>query len=191
MPPKVRYSRDDIASAAFELVRERGHDALNARTLAERLGCSTQPLLYQFESIDQIRQEAYRLVDDFHTGYIMDGLEQAEDPLMALGLNYVRFGHEEPRLFRFLFQTNGLGAQDVETLLANPDLTAMIGLVADATGMAELDARMVFLSLFVCAHGYASLLANNAIDFDEELVSMALTSAYLGAVAQMGGDGCA
>ena len=187
MPPKARFTRDDIVAAAFGLVRERGHECLNARLLAEALGCSTQPLLYQFESMDQIRRETYRVADEFHTGFLMTGLDQAEDPLMALGLNYVHFGHDEPHLFRFLFQTNGLGAQDVEALLDNPALSPMIGLVADAVGVSERDARAVFLSLFVSAHGYASLLANNAIAFDEKLVSMALTSAYLGAVAQLRG----
>jgi hypothetical protein len=62
----------------------------------------------------------------------------------------------------------------------------MLGLVAQDAGISEDDARTVFLSLFIAAHGYASLLAYNAISFDEELVSMALTSAYMGAIAQLG-----
>ena len=97
----------------------------------------------------------------------------------------MRFGYEEPRLFRFLFQTDGLGAQDIGALLDGPDLGQIIGLVAQEVGISESDARTVFLSLFIAAHGYASLLANNAISFDEEIVSMALTSAYMGAIAQL------
>ena len=187
MPPKARFTRDDIVAAAFGLVRERGHECLNARLLAEALGCSTQPLLYQFESMDQIRRETYRVADEFHTGFLMTGLDQAEDPLMALGLNYVRFAHEEPRLFRFLFQTDGLGAHDLAALLDNPDLAEMIALVGNAAGISEDDARTMFLSLFISAHGFASLLANNAIDYDERLVSTVLVSAYNGAIAQLRG----
>ena len=186
MPAKPKVTRSDIVQAALALIREQGHGELNARMLAERLGCSTQPLLYWFASMDEIRREAYAAADTLHTGFIMDGLEQADDPLLALGINYVRFGHEEPHLFRFLFQTDGLGAQDVEALFENPDLGPMLGLVAQEAGISEDDARSVFLSLFIAAHGYASLLANNAISFDEELVSMALTSAYVGAIAQLG-----
>ena len=186
MPAKPKVTRDDIVQAAFELIRTQGHEALNARTLAEALGCSTQPLLYWFASMDEIRRETYRAADAFHTGFITGGIEQADDPLLALGINYVRFGHEEPHLFRFLFQTDGLGAQDVGALFDNPDLGPMFGLVAQEAGISEDDARTVFLSLFIAAHGYASLLAYNAISFDEELVSMALTSAYMGAIAQLG-----
>ena len=185
MPPKPKVTRDDIVQAAFELIRSQGHEALNARNLAEALGCSTQPLLYWFESMEEIRRETYIAADGFHTGFIMEGIEHADDPLLALGVNYVRFGYEEPHLFRFLFQTDGLGAQDIGALLDSPDLGQMIGLVAQEVGISESDARTVFLSLFIAAHGYASLLANNAISFDEEIVSMALTSAYMGAIAQL------
>ena len=185
MPAKPKVTRDDIVQAAFELIRSQGHEALNARNLAEALGCSTQPLLYWFASMDEIRRETYRAADAFHTGFITGGIEHADDPLLALGINYVRFGYEEPRLFRFLFQTDGLGAQDIEALLNSPDLGQMIGLIARETGISESDARTVFLSLFIAAHGYASLLANNAISFDEQIVSMALTSAYTGAIAQL------
>ena len=187
MPPKPKVTRDDIVSAAFALVREQGHEQLNTRKLASALGCSTQPLLYQFESMDQIRQATYRAADEFHTGSLMQGLDKADDPLMALGLNYVRFAHEEPRLFRFLFQTDGLGAHDLAALLDNPDLAEMIALVGNAAGIFEDDARTMFLSLFISAHGFASLLANNAIDYDERLVSTVLVSAYNGAIAQLRG----
>lgn len=186
MPARAKVTRNDIVEAALRLVRTQGHEALNARTLAGELGCSTQPLLYHFGSMDQIRREAWHAADGLHTAALLSGLEQAGDPLLALGLNYVRFGHEEPRLFRFLFQTDGLGVQDVGALLDSPDLSQMMALVSQEAGICAEDARTVFLSLFVVAHGYASLLANNAISFDETLVTTALTSAYLGAVAQLG-----
>ena len=185
MPPKPKVTRDDIVAAAFELVRKQGHEQLNTRKLASELGCSTQPLLYWFDSMEDIRRETYAAADGFHTGFILEGIGHADDPLLALGINYVRFGYEEPRLFRFLFQTDGLGAQDIGALLDGPDLGQIIGLVVQEVGISESDARTVFLSLFIAAHGYASLLANNAISFDEEIVSMALTSAYMGAIAQL------
>ena len=185
MPPKPKVTRDDIVAAAFELVRKQGHEQLNTRKLASELGCSTQPLLYWFDSMEDIRRETYAAADGFHTAFLMEGIGQADDPLLALGINYVRFGYEEPRLFRFLFQTDGLGAQDIGALLDGPDLGQMIGLVAQEVGISESDARTVFLSLVIAAHGYASLLANNAISFDGQIVSMALTSANMGAIAQL------
>ena len=101
MPPKVKVTREMVADAAFEVIRTSGHENLNARTIAEYLGCSTQPVLYSFRTVDEIREAAYEQADHFHTEFISPK-ETDQNPMLALGLNYVRFGHEEKNLFRFL-----------------------------------------------------------------------------------------
>ena len=63
MPPKPKVTRNQIVAAAFELVRTQGHESLNVRTLAKALGCSTQPLLYWFDSMEEIRRETYVVAD--------------------------------------------------------------------------------------------------------------------------------
>jgi hypothetical protein len=146
------------------------------------LGCSTQPVLYHFATMDEVRASAYRAIDELHTAYLMTGLESAADPLMQLGLNYVRFAHEESQLFRFLFQTNAFGGQDLTALVAAPEVGELVALVAQESGMEEAQAQRVFLTIFVAAHGYASLLANNALPFDEAQAASVLEAAYVGAL---------
>ena len=170
MPPKVQVSKKMILDAAFEIVRKEGHENLNARRIAEFLGCSTQPVLYNFKTVDEIREEVYRIADEYHTGYIMPDENLDKDPLLALGLNYIRFGHEERHLFRFLFQTNQFGGMDVDALVSDPRLSAVIGMMTEDMKCGESEAREMFLLIFVAAHGYASLLANNAMEYDEALI---------------------
>ena len=40
MPPKPKYTKEEIIAAAFELVREAGSDALTAREVGKRLSTS-------------------------------------------------------------------------------------------------------------------------------------------------------
>ena len=175
MPPKVKVTREMVAEAAFELVRTSGHEALNTRTIAERLGCSTQPVLYSFRTVDEIRSAAYEIADGFHTSFIMPkGTE--EDPMLALGLNYVRFGYEEKNLFRFLFQTDKFGGMDVDALLSDPNLSGI------------LEVREAFLSFFCAAHGLASLLANNSMEYDEEQCRKMLENVFYGMLASGKGE---
>ena len=178
-------TREAILDAAVALVREEGHEQLNARALAARLGCSTQPVLYCFKTMDELRQEAYAVVDQLHTAFLMQGLDAGgdDDPLLLLGLNYVRFACEEPRYFRFLFQTDGLGQQDMMALVADPGLAPLIQAVAQEANLEEDAARQAFLAIFATAHGFASLLANNALEYNEEQVASALTGSFLGAAA--------
>ena len=178
MPPKVRVTKKMILDASFDIVRKEGHENLNARRIAERLGCSTQPVLYNFKTVDEIREEVYRIADEYHSSYIMPDEEVAQDPLLALGLNYIRFGHEERHLFRFLFQTNQFGGLNMDALVNAPQLSVVIGVMAGGMGCGETEAREMFMLFFVAAHGYASLLANNAMEYDEDQSVKMLETMY-------------
>ena len=188
MPPKVRVTKKMILDAAFDIVRKEGHESLNARRIAECLGCSTQPVLYNFKSVDEIREETYRIADEYHTGYIMPGEKTNTDPLLFLGLNYIRFGYEEKHLFRFLFQTNQFGGMDMNTLMNNPELAAIIGIVAKSIDCNETDARELFLTFFVVAHGYASLMANNTMEYDEKQSEKILKTVFCGMLSSLKGQ---
>ena len=52
MPPKAKVTKDMIIDAAFNVVREAGAENINARTVAKKLKCSTQPVMYHFETIE-------------------------------------------------------------------------------------------------------------------------------------------
>ena len=178
MPPKVRVTKKMILDASFDIVRKEGYENLNARRIAERLGCSTQPVLYNFKTVDEIREEVYRIADEYHTGCIMPDEKSDRDPLLTLGLNYIRFGYEQPHLFRFLFQTNQFGGMNMDALINDPQLSAVIGIVAGGMKCSEAQAREMFLLFFSAAHGYASLLANNAMEYDEKLSVKMLETLY-------------
>ena len=106
MPPKPKITKDMILDASFEIVREQGHEMLNVRAIAAKLKCSTQPVMYNFKTIEEIRTQTYKRADEYHSAYIMPRGKSCDDPLLELGMNYIRFGYEEKNLFRFLFQTN-------------------------------------------------------------------------------------
>lgn len=183
MPPKVRITREMIIQAGFAIVREEGADALNARTVAQRLGCSTQPVLYQFATVDDMRKAVYACADEFHTGYIMQGLEVSEMPMLTLGLNYIRFAAEEARLFRFLFQSSGLGSGNVMNLMNDPALSPMLSILQQAADVTPEAARRIFRQLLLAVHGYASLLANNPMPYNENEAIQLLDSIFSGACA--------
>lgn len=176
MPPKTKISREMIIEAAFRVIREQGHEQLNVRTVAEVLGCSTQPVMYNFKTVEALRAEAYRMADEFHSEYISPKGEG--NPLLELGMNYTRFGYEEKNLFRFLFQANEFAGKNMMDLVADPAASDMVGMVAAAVGCSTEEARKLFVSLFASAHGIASLLANNAMAYETELFRGVLANAF-------------
>ncbi|MDE6530836.1 MAG: TetR/AcrR family transcriptional regulator [Lachnospiraceae bacterium] len=182
MPPKIKITKEMILDASFEIIRSKGHEHLNVRNIAEYLKCSTQPVLYNFKTVDEIREAVYRKADEYHTAYIMpeDG---DENPMLSLGLNYVRFGQEEKNLFRFLFQTNQFGGMDIATLMENPDLSDIILVISKGLDCDATEAGEMFLTFFTIAHGLASLLANNAMKYDGEQSKKMLSNVFFGMLA--------
>ena len=181
MPPRVKITRDMIVSAATEIVRESGAEALNARTVAQKLNCSTQPVMYHFATMEDLKRAAYAQADRFHTDCLMKRSGR-RDPLLEIGLNYIRFAIQEPRLFRFLFQSGYAKENNLLEMLDSEELAPVLAAMQEGLGMDRGKTKDVFLSVALFAHGYASIIANNALEFDEDLVAAHLERAFLGAV---------
>lgn len=109
MPPKVKFQKEEIVSAALEIVREKGIDALTARETAAKLGVSTRPIFTYFDTMDQLKGEVYACAKHIYRDYIERGLTE---PIANLGVGkqYIRFAKEEPELFRLLYLTKPVGA---------------------------------------------------------------------------------
>lgn len=182
MPPKVRITKEMVTDASVEIIRKHGHENLNARTIAEHLNCSTQPVMYNFKTVDEIREAAYAVADAYHTSFIMPK-EADGNPMLALGLNYVRFGYEEKNLFRFLFQTNQFGGMDIGSLMGDPALSGILEVMAAGLGCDPEETREMFLTFFCVAHGLASMMANNSMEYDEAQARKMLEEIFFGMIA--------
>ena len=71
-------------------------------------------------------------------------------------------------IFRFLFQTDTFAGLDSNDLMSNEGLTEILSMVAGESGCSIEDAKEIFFGLFVAAHGIASLLANNSMEYEED-----------------------
>ncbi len=158
-----------MIDGAFRLIREQGHEALTARNLASFLGCSTQPIMYQFPNLDNLRDLTYRKADAFHTEYLL-----AAEDLLEMGLRYVRFAKEEPLLFKFLFQSGRFTGLSMEDLIRAPETAGVLTAVSAEEDLAPEEAAAFFEPLAALVHGYASLIANNAMEYDPDAIQKAL-----------------
>lgn len=178
MPPKTKINQEMIVDAAIQVIKVQGHEQMNARTIAEELHCSTQPVMYHFKTIEEIRAAVYRKADALHSEFIRPTGQRNSNPLLELGLNYIQFGYEQKNLFRFLFQTNGFEGMSMMNLVADPAITEIIQMVSQVMNCSVEEGKEAFFTLFVSAHGIASLLANNAMEYDEETFKRVLKNAY-------------
>ncbi len=181
MPPKARITKDMIINAAVEVARRSGFESINARAVSGQLHCSTQPVMYHFSTIDSLKKAAYRRADQLHTQYMMN-TPPGQDPILGIGMNYIRFAVEEPQLFRFLFQSGYAGENSLLEMVNSEELIPVLAAMQAGAGLSMKKTRDVFLTVALFAHGYASLITNNHLEFDEKLIAEHLERAWNGAV---------
>lgn len=169
MPKKPTTTKEAIIDGAFRLVREQGHEALTVRNLASFLGCSTQPIMYQFPDTGILKDLTYRKADAFHSEYIL-----AAGDLLEIGIRYIRFAKEEPWLFRFLFQSGRFSGLSLEDLILAPEAADVLAAVRTEEELTKEAAAAFFEPLVAVVHGYACLIANNGMKYDPDTIRKAL-----------------
>lgn len=103
MPPAIRFTRESVLNAAYELVRRDGPSALNARAVARELGGSTQPIFRLFSGMDELRVEVIRLADQNICSRMKENARLSRAPYLSVCMNYLLFARDEPQLFKLLF----------------------------------------------------------------------------------------
>ena len=182
MPAKAKVTKEMILDAAFAIAREVGAENISARTVSERLHCSTQPVLYHYATIDELKRAVYAKADLYHSEYLMQIEKPQKGAALGIGMNYIRFAIEEAHLFRFLFQSDYFSGSTLLELIDAEELMPVLSAMQSALGVDMEQTKKVFLTVFLFAHGYASIIANNSLQYDEALIQIQLEQAYRGAI---------
>ncbi len=182
MPAKARISRQQIIDCAADIIREQSLSAVNARNVARQLHCSTQPVLYYFATMEELKQAVYDHINQFHTAYLLN-VSDEDNALLQIGLNYIRFAVEYPNWFQFIFNADYGHKVSLEDIISAPEQTPFIKAIVNETGIDEQKARDIFLILAMFVHGYASIISTDSLKYDEETVARHLEMTFNGALA--------
>jgi AcrR family transcriptional regulator len=184
MAPKVKITKEEILSAAVELVRTGGEQSLNARNIAAALNCSTQPIFSNFATMEELRYAVLVQADALYRDYIHREMESGKYPAYkASGMAYIRFAKEEKELFKLLYMRN----RDGEAFSVGAEVDSeMEALVQTQTGLSETEAKLFHLEVWAYVHGIATMFATGFLNLEWELVSKMLTDCYQGLRKQNG-----
>lgn len=158
VPAARKVSKDEIIDAAVEVLRDGGFSAVNARSVARKLGCSTQPIYFSFQSMDELKAALSERAIRMHTRRVRDSLrahEGNDSRYSSYGMGFVRFAAEEKQLFRWLYlKSHQLGPYQNDVLL--PEIIAVI---VEEFGYSEEVARRFHQDMTYFTYGLA-ILAN-------------------------------
>ena len=105
MPPKPKFTKEEIVDKAFELVRDKGFDALTSRELGNRLGSSARPIFTVFKDMNEVKSEVKKKAEDLLNEYLTRA-ENYEVMYKQAIKETIQFASDEPNLFHLLFLRN-------------------------------------------------------------------------------------
>ena len=158
MPAAKKVSRDAILDAAIQVLRDGGFSAINARSVAQKLGCSTQPIYFSFKSMEELKVALTERAIAMHTQRVQDFLQAHkgnDSRYSSYGMGFVKFAAEEKQLFRWLYlEGKQLGPYQNDVLL--PEILQVI---MEEFGYQEPVARRLHQDMIYFSYGLA-ILAN-------------------------------
>ena len=106
MPAIKKISKETVIDAAVDVLREDGFSAINARSVAKKLGCSTQPIYHSFRNMEELKTALTERAIQMHTQRVRESLRSHEgndSRYSSYGMGFVKFAAEEKQFFRWLY----------------------------------------------------------------------------------------
>ncbi len=167
MPPKQRITREMILERSFAMFCQEGMGAVNARSVAKALNCSTQPIFSYFSGMDDLKNALDQKAHDVFEQTV--GEETKDCPALEGKCNaYVRFATEQPRLFAHMFLREDNGVQSFGNELVREP---MIAAEAGEQGLDNEKAKRICEDVLLYAHGLAAMQATGRTNFAKDQVA--------------------
>ena len=178
MPPKSKFTREQVIAAALDVTRKKGIAGLTARGLAAELASSAKPIFGLFQNMEEVQKEVIAAAYMLYQSYIQKGMADGKyPPYIASGVAYIQFAKEEKELFKLLFMRDRTGEKTEEN---REEMRPMLDLIMNNLGIDEEKAYFFHLELWLYVHGIATMTATNYLEWDIEFIDTALTDAYEG-----------
>ncbi len=189
MPPKAKFTRDEISEAALNIVKTDGFEALTSRALGRSLGSSARPIFTVFENMDEVQQAVLESAKKLYKEYVNKGLTE-EPPFKGVGTQYILFSVNEPKLFQLLFMTEQSQIPDLSGVLSliEESYEEILLSIQNSYGISESLAKKLYHHLWIYTHGIATLCATKMCRFTGDEINSMITEVCTSILKNIKGD---
>ncbi len=186
MPPKAKFTREQIINTTLEITKEEGFEHITARAIGAKLDSSARPIFTVFQSMDEVLEETIKAVKCVYNEYVNKGLSD-EIPFKGVGTSYISFAKNEPAFFRLMFMRSNKESAELATILPAIDDNSdkILNSIMQPYGLGYDDAYELYKYLWIFTHGIASLCATNVCNFTDEEISVLLTNEFIGILKKL------
>jgi AcrR family transcriptional regulator len=167
MPPKTKYTREEVIRAAMAEVEDNGLKSLTARSVAARLGSSTAPVYKHFSAMDELALGVIRETQRALLAYT--SRPYTDRIFLNMGTGVAMFACEHSGLYRALMLEGDSFSDVVREFLDT--LETELARDTRFTALSARERHGLLRKMWTFTHGLASLICVGLIkDCNQDFV---------------------
>lgn len=180
MPPKAKFTKEEIVATALAIVKEQGIEALTARSLAKELDSSARPIFTVFSSMDEVQAEVRNAAMKVFESYAETAAEYTP-VFKQIGIQMIQFANREPKLFQLLYMQEHNDSKCFEEHLKYLGDTGELCLTVleQEYALTRKEALALFKQVWIFTYGICVLCATGACRFGEVEIQKMLSREFV------------
>ena len=180
MPPKPKFTREEIIDAALKIASDKGLKALTSRELGAELGSSARPIFTVFKGMDEVLSEVRKAALARFDEYA-EKAKLYTPVFKQVGLQMIMFAAEQPKHYRLLFMSEKHEAEPFDDIFRNlgPNATLCIEVIRKDYSLSYDDAMLLFKHTWIYTYGVGALIASGMCRFTQNEVQDMLSREFV------------
>lgn len=172
MARSVRITKERILTAALNILIRDGYSAVNIKSIAKELRCSTQPIAWQFGSMENMREALTAAAVAYANQKMAPDSENCLEAFWQIGCAYIDLAFDVPNLFRFVYmgESGNYCRGGYSSILTDKGNAELIERLRLYLGIDKAKADKLFQRMVVYTHGIAALASLGVLNCSKEQV---------------------
>lgn len=172
MPRSVQITKEKILAAAIDILIRDGYYAVNIKSIAKELKCSTQPIAWQYGNMDNMREALTQEAVIYANQKMMPTSTNCIEAFWQIGYAYINLAFDTPNLFRFVYmgESKNYCRGGFNSILTDKGNAALIDKLYQYLNISREQADMLFQRMLVYTHGIVSLVVAGVLNCTKEQV---------------------
>jgi AcrR family transcriptional regulator len=160
MGPKVKFTREQIIDAAFEIAQTEGIDSITMRKIAEKMGGSVAPIYVNFKNVDELKDALIEKIISISRRFITE--ENTGNPFRDIGNASLRLATEYSVIFRDLIVKGGKYMHGYDEKMT-PVLIEEMQRDPELNGFSVDELKTILLKMRIFQLGLSTMAANGLL----------------------------
>ena len=181
MPPKAKFTREEIIQVALDITRVEGIEAVTAREIGRRLNSSARPIFTVFENMEEVQKEVIFKAIRLLRSYFQTSKVYIPE-FKRFGMMMIQFAKEEPKLFQLLLMRESPNEKNYTEMIEGlgADTQYCLEILQRDYGLSEKMSKKMLNQLWLHSYGMSVLCATKMCSFTEEEISQMLSEVFMG-----------